>query len=80
MGGISIMQNFLMMLAAAGLLFTTLNSALYDMTLTACESQVGNYELACKEVNKWLYLCLLHVSQDVNAIQGQKYNALIAKT
>ena len=41
-----------MMLAAAGLLFTTLNSALYDMTLTACESQVGNYELACKEVNK----------------------------
>ena len=45
------MQNFLMMLAASGLLFTTLNSTLYDMTVTACESQVGNYELACKEVN-----------------------------
>ena len=46
------MQNFLMMLGASGLLFTTLNSTLYDMTVTACESQVGNYELACKEVNR----------------------------
>ena len=33
-----------------------------------------------KEVNKWLHLYLLHVSQDVNAIQGLKYNALTAKT
>jgi len=46
------MQNFLMMLAASGLFFTALSSSLYDMTVTACKSQVGNYELACKEVNK----------------------------
>jgi len=46
------MQNFLMMLAASGLFYTVLTSSLYDMTVTACESQVGNYELACKELNK----------------------------
>ena len=45
----SIMQNFLMMLAASGLLFTTLNSTLYDMTVTDCNAGI---ELACKEVNK----------------------------
>ena len=74
------MSNFLMLLAATGLFYTSINSALYDMTLSACENKLTNYELACKEVNKWLYLCLLHVSQDVNAIQGQKYNAHTAKT
>ena len=47
------MQNFLMMLAATGLFYTALNSALYDMTLSACENKLTNYELACKEVNKW---------------------------
>ena len=46
------MQNILMMLAASGLFFTALSSSLYEMTVTTCESQVGNYELACKEVNK----------------------------
>ena len=46
------MQNLLMMLAASGLFYTALDSTLYDMTVTACESQVGNYELACKEVNR----------------------------
>jgi len=46
------MQNFLMTLAATGLYFTALNSALYDMTLSACENKLANYELACKEVNK----------------------------
>ena len=50
--GGSIMQNFLMMLAASGLFYTALNSALYDMTLSACENKLTNYELACKEVNK----------------------------
>ena len=48
----SIMQNFLMMLAASGLFYTALNSALYDMTLFSCNNQLTNYELACKEVNK----------------------------
>lgn len=48
----SIMQNFLMILASTGLFYTALSSTLYDMTVTACESQIGNYELACKEVNK----------------------------
>ena len=43
------MQNFLMMLAASGLLFTALNSTLYDMTVTDCNAGV---ELACKYVNK----------------------------
>ena len=43
------MQNLLMMLAASGLLFTTLNSTLYDMTVTDCNAGI---ELACKEVNK----------------------------
>ena len=38
-----------MMLAASGLLFTTLNSTLYDMTVTDCNAGI---ELACKEVNK----------------------------
>ena len=47
-----LMQNFLMILSATGLFYTALSSTLYDMTVTACESQVGNYELACKEVNK----------------------------
>ena len=47
------MSNFLMMLAASGLFYTALNSALYDMTLSACENKLTNYELACKEVNKW---------------------------
>ena len=47
------MSNFLMMLAATGLFYTALNSALYDMTLSACENKLTNYELACKEVNKW---------------------------
>ena len=42
------MQNFLIMLAASGLLFTTLNSTLYDMTVTDCNAGI---ELACKEVN-----------------------------
>ena len=46
------MSNFLMMLAASGLFYTALSSSLHDMTVTACESQVGNYKLACKEVNK----------------------------
>ena len=46
------MQNFLMMLAATGLFYTALNSALYDMTLSACENKLTNYELACKQVNK----------------------------
>ena len=46
------MSNFLMMLAASGLFFTALSSSLYDMTVTTCESQAGNYELACKEVNR----------------------------
>ena len=46
------MQNFLMILSATGLFYTALSSTLYDMTVTACESQVGNYELACKEVNR----------------------------
>ena len=39
-----------MMLAASGLFFTALSSSLYDMTVTACESRVGNYELACKDL------------------------------
>tara|TARA_Y100000361_G_scaffold110484_1_gene100550 strand:+ start:98 stop:229 length:132 start_codon:yes stop_codon:yes gene_type:complete len=43
------MQNLLMMLAASGLLFTTLNSVLYDMTVADCNAGI---ELACKEVNK----------------------------
>ena len=43
------MQNFLMMLGASGLLFTTLNSTLYDMTVTDCNAGI---ELACKEVNR----------------------------
>ena len=46
------MQNLLLAIAAMGLFYTALSSSLYDMTVTACESQVGNYELACKEVNK----------------------------
>jgi hypothetical protein len=46
------MQNFLMILSAIGLFYTALNSTLYDMTLTACENKLTNYELACKEVNK----------------------------
>ncbi len=46
------MSNFLMMLAASGVFYTAISSTLYDMTVTACESQVGNYELACKEVNR----------------------------
>ena len=37
------------MLAASGLLFTTLNSTLYDMTVTDCNAGI---ELACEEVNK----------------------------
>ena len=74
------MSNFLMILAATGLYFTALNSALYDMTLYSCENKLANYELACKEVNKWLHMYLLHVIQDVNAMQGLKYNALNAKT
>ena len=45
----SIMQNFLMMLAASGLFYTALDSTLYDMTVTDCNAGV---ELACKEVNK----------------------------
>ena len=43
------MSNFLMMLAASGLLFITLNAALYDMTVADCNAGI---ELACKEVNK----------------------------
>jgi len=46
------MQNLLMMLAASGLFYTALSSSLYDMTVTACDSQLTNYELACKEINK----------------------------
>ena len=49
------MSNFLMLLAATGLFYTSINSALYDMTLSACENKLTNYELACKEVNKWVY-------------------------
>ena len=45
----SIMQNFLMMLAASGLFYTALSSTLYDMTVTDCNAGI---ELACKEVNK----------------------------
>ena len=45
----SIMQNFLMMLAASGLFYTALDSTLYDMTVTDCNAGI---ELACKEVNK----------------------------
>ena len=47
--GGSIMQNFLMMLAASGLFYTALSSTLYDMTVTDCNAGI---ELACKEVNK----------------------------
>jgi len=47
--GGSIMQNFLMMLAASGLFYTALSSSLYDMTVTDCNAGI---ELACKEVNK----------------------------
>ena len=43
------MSNFLMMLAASGLFYTALNSALYDMTVADCNAGI---ELACKEVNK----------------------------
>ena len=46
------MQNFFLLIAGMGLFYTTLSGTLYDMTVTACESQVGNYELACKELNK----------------------------
>lgn len=38
-----------MILAATGLFYTALNSALYDMTITDCNAGI---ELACKEVNK----------------------------
>ena len=55
------MSNFLMILAATGLFYTAINSALYDMTLTACENKLTNYELACKEVNKWLLNFLEHI-------------------
>jgi len=37
------------MLAALGLFYTALNSALYDMTVADCNAGI---ELACKEVNK----------------------------
>ena len=47
--GGSIMQNFLMMLAASGLFYTALSSTLYDMTVTDCNAGI---EIACKEVNK----------------------------
>ena len=70
------MQNILMLLAASGLFYTALSSTLYDMTVTDCNAGI---ELACKEVNKWLHLYLLHVIQGVNAMQGQRYNALTAK-
>ena len=45
----SIMQNFLMILAASGLFYTALSSTLYEMTVTDCNAGI---ELACKEVNK----------------------------
>ena len=47
--GGSIMQNFLMMLAASGLFYTALSSTLYDMTVTDFNAGI---EIACKEVNK----------------------------
>ena len=46
------MQNFLMILSATGLFYISFDSALYDMTLSACQNKLTNYELACKEVNK----------------------------
>ncbi len=46
------MSNFLMMLAASGLFYSALSSTLYDMTVSACQNKLTNYELACKEVNK----------------------------
>ena len=46
------MQNILMLLAASGLFYKALTSTLHDMTVSACENKLTNYELACKEVNK----------------------------
>lgn len=46
------MQNLFLAIAGMGLFYTTLTGTLYDMTVTACESQVGNYELACKELQQ----------------------------
>jgi len=43
----SIMQNFLMMVAASGVFYTALSSTLYDMTVADCNAGV---ELACKEL------------------------------
>jgi len=43
------MSNFLMLMAASGLLFTSMSTSLYDMTVTDCNAGI---ELACKEVNK----------------------------
>ena len=46
------MQNILMLFAATGVFYISLSSTLHDMTVIACENQLTNYELACKEVNK----------------------------
>jgi len=43
------MRNFFLMIAASGLLFTTLNSTLYEMTVADCNAGIV---AACEEIAK----------------------------
>jgi len=43
------MQNFFLLIAGMGLLFTTLSGTLYEMTVADCNAGI---ELACKELQQ----------------------------
>ena len=50
------MKHFLLYIAVGGILLTAFDSTLTQMTMADCNAGI---EAACRELDKWLFQCLL---------------------